>query len=195
MPHANNPKNDPKRSDGKHVITSSSGRRQPSHAPSGSHGAHSALSAGGSITYTNDTAEEKRKYSPVISSEPSSRTAPVVPYQYGSARNDMFQTTHLHGMISHNEKLGDRQSKTGAWLSTPQGYEVGIGQERRDDERQRLYQLVQDVGLSNDRGKGNNNFPCNAAHLARVSAAEERRCFELNGVGAWTDISVTKRAR
>jgi hypothetical protein len=108
----------------------------------------------------------------------------------------MFQTTHLHGTIGHNEKLGDRQSRTGAWLSTPQSYEVGIEHERRDDERQRLYQLAQDVGLSSDRGKGNNNyFPCDTAHLARVSAAEERRCFELNGVGAWTDISVTKRAR
>ena len=65
-----------------------------------------------------------------------------------------------------------------------------MGREQRNDDQQRLYTLVDHVGLDNNRGKGDNCVSWSAAKQTWSSAAEERRRMELLGIGALADGNV-----
>jgi hypothetical protein len=195
MSHVGKSKTDLKKVDEKQVILGHSGRRQPSHASSGSYGADSGSSANGSIAPMNDVAKQNQRHASITTTDFDFRMSTVPSCQDNSSRESMSQMMKQHGITGHDERLANLQSRTRAWLSTPQAYEIGMRREQRDEEQRKLYKLMQGIGLDNDGGKGSSGFPFNAAHQARPAIAEDTRRFELSGVGAWSDTNVIERYR
>lgn len=70
-----------------------------------------------------------------------------------------------------------------------------MGRKQRDGDINRLYTMVQEVGLDTQAGKDDRDLQRKAALQPRPTAAEERRRLEIAGVGAWTDANSMGRAR
>lgn len=70
-----------------------------------------------------------------------------------------------------------------------------MGRKQRDGDINRLYTMVQGVGLDTQAGKDDRDLQREAALQPRPTAAEERRRLELAGVGAWTGANAMDRAR
>jgi hypothetical protein len=56
--------------------------------------------------------------------------------------------------------------------------------EQRRDKQQRLYTLLKDIGLGDDRSRGSKGDSPSTAKQMQSSAAAERRSRELTGIGA-----------
>jgi hypothetical protein len=143
----------------------------------------------------NNTEENRQSLSSIKSTDFATRMFPAPSYEHGSDRHSIYHMMNPRGALSRDQRLHCRQSGIGAWLSTPQAYEVGVGRKQRDGDIYRLYTMVQEVGLDTRTGKNDRDFQHNAALQPRPTAAEERRRLELAGVGAWTDTNAMARVR
>ena len=176
------------------LITGHRHSRRPS-TTSNTDSLASGFSDDGANGRMNDAEEDRQNGSSIKSTDLATRMSSAQSYEHGSDRHSIYHTTNPRGTLSRAQRLDCRQSGARVWLSTPQAYEVGMGQKQRDGDIQRLYTMMQEVGLDTQAGKDDRDLQRKAALQPRLTAAEERRRLELAGVGAWTDANTMGRAR
>ena len=142
MPRATNLERDFKKTAGKHAMPVNSSTAQPSPAISDVRGEHLGFSAGGADGLMGDKGIDNQKSRSFTLTKSNSCTSSTVESRHGLAQDSVYRTTSRHRIMNQDERLGDPESGTRAWLSTPQGYEIGMRREQSHEAHQSLYKLL-----------------------------------------------------
>jgi hypothetical protein len=195
MPRATKLESDFKKTAGKDVMPVNSSTAQPSPAISDMRGEHLGYSAGGAESadgLMGDKGMDNQKSRSFTLIKSDSCTSSTVESRHGLVQDSVCRTTSRHRIKNQDERLGDPESRTRAWLSTPRGYEIGMRREQSHEAHQSLYKLLQGVGLDSETGKGNIGISVDTPRQKWSSAVDDKRLFTLSGVGAWADTDATK---